>query len=56
MWKTMLVIFTCLLVNGWLEARDPVKVACVGNSVTYGYLIENREVNSYPAQLQRLLG
>lgn len=56
MWKTMLVTFACLLVNGWLEARDPVKVACVGNSVTFGYLLENREVNSYPAQLQRLLG
>lgn len=33
-----------------------VKVACIGNSVTYGYGIENRETNSYPAQLQQLLG
>ncbi|SMO85538.1 sialate O-acetylesterase [Saccharicrinis carchari] len=35
---------------------QPIKVACVGNSVTYGYGIENREQNSYPAQLQGLLG
>lgn len=33
-----------------------IKVACVGNSVTYGYLLENREETSYPAQLQKLLG
>lgn len=34
----------------------PVKVACVGNSITFGYGIENRDSLSYPAQLQRLLG
>lgn len=32
------------------------RVACVGNSVTYGAGIENRERHSYPAQLQALLG
>lgn len=37
-------------------AQNKVKVACVGNSVTYGAGIENREVNTYPAQLQQLLG
>lgn len=31
------------------------KVACVGNSVTFGYKIENPE-ERYPAQLQRMLG
>lgn len=33
-----------------------IKVACVGNSVTYGYGLENRERDAYPVQLQRLLG
>lgn len=33
-----------------------MRVACVGNSITYGAGIANREQNSYPAQLQRLLG
>ena len=33
-----------------------IKVACVGNSVTYGYGIENRETNCYPVQLQQMLG
>lgn len=37
-------------------AQNKVKVACVGNSVTFGAGIENREVNAYPAQLQRMLG
>lgn len=34
----------------------PVKVACVGDSVTYGYKLEHRVTDAYPAQLQRLLG
>lgn len=33
-----------------------IKVACVGNSITYGAGIVNREKNSYPAQLQVYLG
>ncbi len=35
---------------------EPIKVACVGNSVTYGMCLENREQTCYPAQLQLLLG
>jgi acyl-CoA thioesterase-1 len=33
-----------------------IRVACVGDSITYGSGIPNREVNSYPAQLSRYLG
>ena len=33
-----------------------VKVACVGNSITYGAFIDNREKYHYPAQLQGYLG
>lgn len=35
---------------------EKIKIACVGDSLTYGYLVKNREENCYPAQLQRLLG
>ncbi|MCH5319609.1 MAG: sialate O-acetylesterase [Paramuribaculum sp.] len=35
---------------------QPVKVACVGNSITYGFLVEDRENNNYPAQLGKMLG
>lgn len=33
-----------------------VKVACIGDSVTYGTGIEDRKNDSYPSQLQLLLG
>lgn len=33
-----------------------VKVACVGNSVTYGYGLPDRDSTAYPVQLQRMLG
>lgn len=31
-------------------------IACVGDSITYGFGIKNREKNSYPAQLSLVLG
>lgn len=48
-----------LFLVGWallVSAQKPVKVACVGNSITYGYGLENRENDSYPAVLQKMLG
>jgi len=39
-----------------ISYAQTIKVACIGDSVTYGYGIENTEENSYPAQLQQLLG
>src|SRR5688572_13260471 len=36
--------------------RLPIRVACVGDSITYGYGIKDRERDSYPAQLGALLG
>jgi lysophospholipase L1-like esterase len=35
---------------------DTIKVACVGDSITFGALVKNREINCYPAQLEMLLG
>jgi len=32
-----------------------VRVACVGDSITYGYGLADRERESYPAQLQKML-
>ncbi len=39
-----------------LTAGRPIKVACIGNSITYGTGTPNPETDSYPAQLQQLLG
>lgn len=33
-----------------------IKVACVGNSITYGYGIKGRDSLSYPARLQQMMG
>ena len=40
----------------WAFAQEKIKVACVGNSVTYGYGHRNPAETSYPTQLQQLLG
>ena len=37
-------------------AAGKVRVACVGDSVTFGMRVENREQNCYPARLQALFG
>lgn len=37
-------------------APDTVKIACVGDSITFGALLRDRETNCYPAQLEKLLG
>lgn len=34
----------------------PIKVACIGNSITYGSGIADRPRDSYPSQLARMLG
>jgi len=36
--------------------RVPTHVACVGDSITYGYLASNPATKSYPANLQTLFG
>ena len=36
--------------------QQPIKVACIGNSVTYGYGHENPDSTSYPSQLAVMLG
>lgn len=37
-------------------AAEPLRICCVGNSITYGYGMKNREADSYPAVLQSILG
>jgi len=38
------------------KSTSKIKVACIGNSVTFGYKIKDREMNCYPIQLQKMLG
>lgn len=58
--KLLLLLFllTITFVSFAQEGKSitPTKVACVGNSITFGAGIENREKDSYPSVLGRLLG
>jgi lysophospholipase L1-like esterase len=38
------------------DYTQTIRVACIGDSITYGYSIKNRIKDSYPAQLGRMLG
>ncbi len=38
------------------NSQQPIKVACIGNSVTYGFGHDNPAVTSYPSQLAKMLG
>ena len=35
---------------------EPTRIACVGDSITFGAAIKDRTANCYPAQLGRMLG
>lgn len=43
-------------VGGMAKEKQQLKVACVGNSITYGTGVKDREHCSYPAQLAQMLG
>ena len=36
--------------------NSKIKIACIGNSVTYGYGLNDPSTQSYPVQLQKMLG
>lgn len=38
------------------DYKDTIRLACVGDSITFGAGIEDRDHNSYPAQLGKMLG
>lgn len=52
----ILGVLLCMIFIVSTSWAENIKVACVGNSITYGANIVNREKNCYPAQLQALLG
>lgn len=46
-----IVMLTCALASGAVT-----KIACVGDSITYGAGIKDHKTQTYPAQLQAILG
>lgn len=57
--KSIVFCFLLLLLCGlklFAQEARTIKVACVGNSITYGSGIKDRTNHSYPSVLERLLG
>lgn len=51
------VFFSCLLLCVYgSSAQSKIRIACIGNSITYGSGLTDRSKDSYPAQLQAMLG
>src|SRR5690554_6572342 len=49
------IVFVFVLPCLTLNAQEKIKVACIGNSVTFGAGLEDKE-SAYPVQLEKLLG
>jgi lysophospholipase L1-like esterase/pimeloyl-ACP methyl ester carboxylesterase len=56
--KILVLVLSLLLIlpDFGFTQKKVISVACVGNSITYGSGIVPRNKNSYPAQLQAMLG
>lgn len=55
--KKSFIIYLFLTLSVVLYAQQHrIKVACIGNSITYGYGLPDRVTQSYPVQLQKMLG
>lgn len=51
----LLSVFLCIGTSVAQET-EKIKIACIGNSITYGSGIKDRAKDSYPSVLNRLLG
>ena len=50
------IVASVFIMPSWGTPAKKIKVACIGDSITYGAAIEDREHFAYPVQLQALLG
>ena len=55
------ILFLCFLIlpvvgKGWTKKNKKVNVVCIGDSITFGARTDDPTKESYPAQLQLLLG
>jgi len=54
--QILTIILLKLFVTISLAQNNPVRIACVGNSITYGYTLTSPAQDSYPDQLGSILG
>ncbi len=52
----LLVTLSVFHLSNECRAADPIRVACVGDSITEGVGTQNPKTDSYPAKLQEILG
>jgi len=52
--KLAFIVIIALIIS--ISSKATKRITCVGASITYGARIEDREHNSFPGQLQQLLG
>ncbi len=53
-YRYLALLLLCVATQAW-SRQPPIKVACIGNSVTFGYGLQE-VAGTYPMQLQDLLG
>ncbi len=54
--RAILTLIATILLISCNDDSNSIKIACVGDSITFGSQIKNREDNSYPVQLQQMMG
>ncbi|MEX0314626.1 MAG: GDSL-type esterase/lipase family protein [Allomuricauda sp.] len=54
--RSIFLALIILIGLGCDSSNGKIKVSCVGDSITFGARLENPSADSYPAQLQKLLG
>ena len=54
--RKFIFLVMALVFSSATYAQEKIKVACVGNSITYGTGVAEREKNAYPVKLQQMLG
>lgn len=54
--KLWIFILSAIILTACNSGDEPIHVACIGDSITYGANIKDREAMSYPTQLSEMLG
>jgi lysophospholipase L1-like esterase len=54
--KNCFFFIACLFLLTRTQAQQPIRIACLGASITAGAMLPHPETQAYPQQLQKLLG
>lgn len=54
--RNVSVLAVLVMCAALCRAADPIRISCVGDSITFGAGVEDRNKNHYPLMLEKLLG